>query len=290
MARTVDQIKQSIYARVATKPLLESIFDNPSQVKIWGEIIHTFSVGAAILSQMEDRHISEITALRNIAHNADWLIEQVFKFQYSATSPQVVALNDELRPEYPVINEALQIISVCVLYYEAARLVNVKVAKNNPPVKLAAGELTALQTYLIDGGSSAALGLGVGFTGVALVPASVDPDYIWLEAEIFYQAEFSGTVREVVQLTIVDYYNHLEKDGYLRIVTLVQRIKAVDGVTGVRIKNLAIRANGTAFGAKTPLVTAFEIISRQVQCTAGYAYEEVTAGQDLATKLTFTAG
>jgi hypothetical protein len=290
MARTVDQIKASIYARVATKALLADIFENPSQAKIWGEIIHAFSVGAAVLSQMQDQHTSEVTALRNIAHNADWLIEQVFKFQYSATTPQVVALNDELRPEYPIVDETLQIISVCVLYYEAARLVNVKVAKNSPPVKLSAGEVAALQTYLIDGGSSAALGLGVGFTGVALVPVSLDADYIWLEAEIFYSADFAGTIREVTQLAIVNYYNHLEKDGYLRIVTLVQRIKAVDGVTGVRIKNMAIRAHATAFGSKTPLVTAYEVISREVQSTAGYAYEEVTAGQDLATKLTFTAG
>lgn len=290
MANTVEEIKALFYAEVELVEDLKLIFQNPSQVKIWGEVLHTLAVEAAILEQQEDHHLEEVIAVRSVVYNADWLRDKIFAFQYSATTPQAVTLSNLLVPEYPIINEALQIITVCNLYFEAANLVNVKVAKGNPPVKLAAGELTALQNYLIDGGSSSALGLGIGFTGVAHVPVSVDPDYIWLEAEIFYSGEFADTIQDAVNLAIVAYYNYLEKDGYLRIETLAERILAVDGVTRVKFKNLGIRANGTAFGSKTLLVDAFEVVLKESQAVAGYAYEEITAGEDLATKLTFTAG
>lgn len=287
MARTVEQIRASIYEKIEAKDDLKDLFDNPSQTKLWGEIVFAVSVGIAIHEQIMDEHLTRVTDSSNTVYNVDWLRERIFEFQYDSTTPQVVALNSDLVPEYPTVDETLQIISVCNLYLGANNVFSVKVAKNDPPEKLTAGELTAFQDYLTDGGSSTALGLGIGVTGCTNTAVSDDPDYIWLEADVWYDGEYSSTISSTVQAAIVNYYHNLDGQGYLRVTDLEEVIKSVPGVIYVDIENLGIRANATAFGSKTLLVDSFETLLRESQAAAGYAYEEVTASEDLATKLSF---
>ena len=66
------------------------------------------------------------TTVATSTGNAEWIQAQIFKFQYSATSPQVIQFNTTtFAPYYPVVNAALRIISECAVVNSNAVLIKV---------------------------------------------------------------------------------------------------------------------------------------------------------------------
>jgi hypothetical protein len=128
----------------------------------------------------------------------------------------------------------------------------------------------------------------ISFAGVQYLVASSAADKLFLEAEIFYNGQYSAVISTNVIAAINAYLAAIPFDGNVRVNKLVDAIQAVDGVTDVVINNLAMRADAVAFGSKTYLVQANDLIFSKYPTSAGYIIEETTGGEDFASKLTFT--
>lgn len=296
MGRTVDQHKQFIYDQIALKPSLALLVSNPSQVAIWKDFVHCIATQMAALEQLQDQFKTDVEDTINTAsvHNLDFVRKQAFYFQYDASVPQVITFKEVERPTvtipvYDPEDATKRIISVCVLRVTTSRVLEIFVAKNNPPVKLSVAELAAFQGYYTDGGTSTDLAQGVGVGGIAYDCKSLDPDYVFLEGTIYHQGQFAATIEADTILAIENYLYNLGKDGILVTTKLIDALqKNVPGFVNIDIVNLAIRANGTLFASKTYLIQASAVLLIQKEAAAGYAYQEITALNTFTDKLTFT--
>ena len=77
-------------------------------------------------------------------------------------------------------------------------------------------------------------------------------------------------------------------DGTVHVQDLTDAIQAVTGVTDLIINNMAMRADSVAFGSKTFLVLANDLLLKELPTVAGYIIEETTVGETFTDKLTFT--
>jgi uncharacterized phage protein gp47/JayE len=199
-----------------------------------------------------------------------WVRQRVLEFQYDATTPQVITLIDFV-PTYATVDEDKRIVTRCSVKTSINRVVNVKVAKSEPPVALAAGEETALEAAL-----DAILPAGVQRNVINLTS-----DKLWIDANIFYNGQYSSTIQADVIAAINAYLAAIPFDGVVKISAIEDAIQSVTGVTDIVIDEVRARADATAFASATTLTRYWETI-------AGYIVEETTAGQTFTDTLTFT--
>lgn len=291
MARTVDQIKKFIYDQMATKPSLALILSNPSDTCIWKDFVHCVAVEMAVHEQLIDEFEArnkEYIAAAPVSTTA-WIRQKAFEFQYSSTVPQIIQVVNFI-PSYNPVNPALRIIKVCCIRFSTSRIVNIIVAKNYPPVALTAPELTAIQGYFTDGGSSTDFGTGIGVAGIAHNLISLSPDQMYMKATIYYSGQYSANIKADVIAAIEKHIAELGARGILNVQKLTDAIQAVTGVNDILIEDLAIRSNGTLFPSKTFLIQSFAQILKEKEAASGYAIGETDASNTLLDKLTFTVG
>ena len=278
MSRTIAQIQAEMDAQQALQTGLSGL-DSPSQTAIY--TLWKYIVSAAIWAHetLWDKFKVELeTIVDNAPVGTDgWVQSQSLLFQYSATDPQVIVLNNFV-PSYPVTDTDLQIITRCSVKTLPNKVVSVKVAKSDPPSALTATELSSFKGYLDD----------ISFAGVQYNAISLASDKLYLDAEIFYNGQYSSVISDTVIAAINDYLANIPFDGNVRVSSLYDAIQNVDGVTDVIINDMAIRADATAFGSKTYLVQSNATIYNKYPTFAGYVVEETTASNTFVDKLTFT--
>lgn len=277
-ARTIAEIQASMDAEQALQTGLSGL-NSPSKVAIY--TLWKYIMSAAIWAHEKLWDIFKVE-LETIADNTptatpSWLKAQVLAFQYSATIPQVVTLVNYI-PVYDPIDTTLQIVSRASVKTLPSKIVSVKTATAEPPVALSAPQLSALAAYLED----------ISPIGVQYLLTSVTADKLFLEAEIFYNGQYSATISADVIAAINAYLAAIPFDGNVRIIGLTDAIQSVSGVTDVVIANMAIRADVTAFGSKTYMVQSNATIYNKYPTIAGYIVEETTASNTFTDKLTFT--
>lgn len=276
---------------MALRPSLALALANPSQVVVWKDFVHSIAVEMGVHEQLLDLYKAQIETLvdRAPVHNIAWVIARAFEFQYDATTPQFLQLVDGV-PTYVPVNTALRIITRCFIRFSTSRILNIYVTKSEPPAKLSALELSAIQDYYTNGGSSTDLGIGVGDAGIAHVLTSLDPDYVWIDATVYFNGQYSATIQTDVIAAIEAYLYSLGTKGELHTVKLIDAIQSVQGVNDINIRGLAIRPNATVFGSRTYLIQASAILAISQEAAAGYAYQEITGGETFTDKITFTVG
>jgi hypothetical protein len=280
MARQISVIETQITDAVAADPVLSVQLTSTSKRAIWR--LWAFIVAAAIgiLEQLMDQNKVEVEAL--VAQAApgtpQWLQAQVFKFQYSSTTPQVIQLIN-LAPVYPIVDPSLRIVTRCSVTTDLANVVTIKTAKGDPPTALASLELDALTSYINQ----------VGIAGIQHNVLSLLADRLYVAAQVFYTGLFSSVIKSNVILAIDNYLAGIPFNGQIKVSELEQAILGVDGVTDVILQNVTARAQSTAFGSGTALVSGNAVASRLWPTVAGYAISEDTAGQTLADTLTFVS-
>lgn len=278
MAQTVAYWQNKMLAAIAADSTL-SAMTSPSQVAIFRLLTFVVATCINLFEQTLDIFKTEVETIAEeaVPGTETWVQNEVFKFQYSATSPQVVQLVDFV-PSYPTIDTTLQIITRCsVKTLPTNKVVSIKVAKSDPPAPLAGAELTSLTAYLDD----------ISFAGVQYSVISLDPDKLFMVADIYYNGQYSAVISTNVIAAINAYLAALPFDGIIRVSKLIDAIQSVAGVTDVAINDLALRADATIFASKTYLVQGYDLIFNKYPTTAGYVVEETTAGEDFATKLNF---
>ncbi len=280
MARSTATIQATMDAEQALQTDLTTL-NSPSQTAIYRLWKFITSTIINYLEQLWDIYKAELEtqiSAAAVGSNA-WLQSKVMKFQYSASTPQVLAVDSNFAINYPTIDTTLQIITRCSVTTTSQRVCLVKVAKSDPPVALSAPELSSLSGFLSD----------LNFAGVNYVAQSLTSDKIYIDADIYYNGQYASTISANVIDAINAYLAAIPFDGKIKLMSLIDAIQAVTGVTDVVLKNVAIRADATAFANKTYLVQNKTSIIPLYQMYAGYATEETTSGYTFTDTLVFIA-
>lgn len=280
MARSTATIQATMDAEQALQTDLTTL-NSPSQTAIYRLWKFITSTIINYLEQLWDIYKAELEtqiSAAAVGSNA-WLQSKVMKFQYSASTPQVLAVDSNFAINYPTIDTTLQIITRCSVTTTSQRVCLVKVAKSDPPVALSAPELSSLSGFLSD----------LNFAGVNYVAQSLTSDKIYIDADIYYNGQYASTISANVITAINAYLASIPFDGKIKLMSLIDAIQAVTGVTDVVLKNVAIRADATAFANKTYLVQNKTSIIPLYQMYAGYATEETTSGYTFTDTLVFIA-
>jgi hypothetical protein len=279
MARSVDEIQAGIITNVQATPELAAA-NSTSKRAIWRLWTYIVAVAINLLEQLMDIFQTEVETTVSLAapQTPQWLQDKVFKFQYSATNPQVIQLINFI-PAYPVVDTALRIVTRCSVRTTLANQVLIKVAKSEPPVALVSGEVTALQNYLTT----------MGVAGVNYSVSSTASDKLYVQATVYFQGQYSSVIQTNVVTAITAYLSGIPFDGTLKLSDLEIAIKAVAGVNDCTFQNVSARADSTSFGSGTSLVLANTVVSRLWGTAAGYIVGETTSSNTLNDTLTYIA-
>lgn len=279
MARSINTIQKTMDAEQALQPDLIDL-NSTSQTSVYTLWKFITSTVINYVEQLMDFYKTEIETIIKSAPvgSNEWLKSQMFLFQYDATTPQVLQVDSDFAVNYVTTDATKRLITRCSVKTGNTQTVFIKVAKSEPPVALTPTELTSVSGYVND----------KAFAGVKYIVNSYTSDKLFLEAEIFYDGQYSAVIQANVLIAINNYLSNIDFDGTFRVNKLVDSIQAVIGVSDVLIKNLAIRANVTPFASKTYLVQSNTVISLTHNTLAGYLVEETTASNTLNDTLTFT--
>ncbi len=291
MARKLVDIINQMDVDQASKPELTAL-NSPSQVAIYTLWKYITALQIYFVEVLMDRKKVEIQDVvdSGIVGSDYWLQRKSLEFQYSATVPQVTHLIGFV-PGYLIVDPSLRIITRCSVKTTASRLSTVKVAKNEPPVALSAPELSAFQSYLNNtgDGTSSGAGVGIGFAGTKWIASSYDSDKFYLKANIVYNGQYAAVIQSTVISAIESYFAALPFDGSVKIVSLIDAIQSVPGVSDVIIEDAAIRPDTALFANKIYLVQGFTELLSTYPTFAGYVAQETTSGSTFTDTLTFTA-
>lgn len=278
MARSIDTIQKQLIDAKNADPVLSTRLTSTSKRAIWRLWTYITAVAINILEQAIDIMLAVIEALVAAAApgTPTWLQAQAFKFQYSATVPQVIQLIN-FAPVYPVVDATLRIVTRCSVTTDVNNTVTIKVAKGEPPQALSGPELDALQSYFDI----------IAVAGVSYNAVSSPPDRLYVDADVYYTGLYAAVIQANVIAAIDAYLAGIPFNGRIKVSDLELAIKAVAGVEDVVFTNVVARADATAFGSGTALVLNNTLASRFWPTLAGYAISEDTAGQTLADSLTF---
>ena len=229
MARQISQIQQQILDSVAGDSVLSPLLTSTSKRAIYRLWAYVVAVAINALEQLIDifKASVEATAAAASPATATWLQAQILKFQYSASNPPVIQLIN-FAPAYPVVDSSLRIISRCSVTTTKSNQVLIKVATGTTPAALSAPQLAALQSYVA----------AIGIAGVNYVTTSSASDKLYIQANIYYQGQYSGVISANVILAINNFLASIPFNGRVMISDLENVIKAVTGVNDVVLVNV----------------------------------------------------
>ena len=286
MARTVAQIQLQIETELVTNMATIGITINTAR---WSKrnmlrmFCFVFASCAAYIEQLMDilKTSVETTASQSAAASPLWIQAQMFRFQYSATDPQILQLIDTV-PAYPTVNENLRIITGCSVSSVTPNEVTIKIAKSNPFAPLTTDERNAAQGYINL----------IGTAGVNYSVVSLDSDKIYVQANVYFAGQYSAIISTNVINAIKAYLQNvsvLNFNGAVKMSDLENTIRNVEGVNDVELINVRGRANTDLFTAGIDIIKDSTLLQRQWLPIAGYVSEENTSGKTLVDSLTFIA-
>jgi hypothetical protein len=280
MARSIDVINQQILDTKALQTPLNGL-TSTSKVSIWGVFIYIIAVCINLFEQLLDIFRIEMQGISDkvAPGSIRWMQAQIFKFQYSATTAQILQLNlTDFTIGYASVNAALQIITQCSVATDVNKNVNIKVAKSNgaippSPIALVAGtELLALTEYVKQ----------KGFAGVQYTVISVSADLLYIQASVNMDGQYSLTGKINIIAALNNYMATLPFDGVIKASAIETAILNVTGVKDVVISSLSIRPAGASFIVGTALITASTVVNRSTATFSGYLAAENTTGNGFA--------
>jgi len=280
MARSTAQIKSQMIDAKNQETDLQGL-TSTSQTAVWNLILFICAGAINIMEQLQDLFKSDIeTQISNaIPNTPQWLQQQAFKFQYDANNPQVLQLVD-LIPTYPIVNTNLQILTRCSVSNGNNKEVNIRVAKQEPPVKLVTAERTALVSYF---------GV-IGNAGITYNVISIEPDLIEIDADVYYDAQYSAVVQSAVKTALYTYLSTIDFNGYVYVAKIEDTIQAISGVKDVKINNIYVRASYESYANKHTIYSlSTGTNARYYQPYAGYIVEETTTSHTFTDTINYFA-
>ena len=280
MARSISQIKAQMIDEKNNQSALSGL-TSTSQTAIWNLYFFIVATAINIFEQLQDLYKSDIqTQIANaIPQTKQWLQAMVFKFQFDANNPQILSLVD-LVPLYPIVDTTKQIVTRCSVNTEINKQVSIRVAKENPPVKLTTAEVNALSSYVTL----------IGNAGVTYNVISLDPDLIEINADIYYNAQYSAIISDSMTNAINTFLANIDFNGAIYVGKLEDAMRGVAGVNDVKINVLNVRASFETYAQTHTLYNlSTGINNRLYQPYAGYIITETQTSHTLTDTLTYHA-
>jgi hypothetical protein len=282
MARSAESIRQLMDVQQAAETSL-SVLNNPSQTSV-------FNLEKDVIAEVTNLHEQTWDELQSVLEaeiasaapaSPLWIQDQVFKFQYDLSNPQVLQLIN-FAPAYPTVDESLRIITRCSVNTDLNKLVKIKIARSEPPVPINALQYASLTGYLNN-----ILPAGITFNLVNLAS-----DKLYVEAEVFYQGEYTATIQANVEAAINNYLATIPFNGKISVSAVEDAIQGVAGVSDVRIDIIKARQDSTAFASATTIFSsvssAVGVNARYWDTISGVITEETTGGETFADKIVYT--
>lgn len=282
MSRTVAEIQAQIIAEKNAQSDLNGL-DSTSNRAIWRLWTFITATCIAILEQIMDLYQTNIESVvaRSAGASTLWVQDKLFKFQFDAADPQIIQLIDTV-PQYPTVDATKRIITACSVTTDINNVVNIKVAKSSPYEALTTNEKNAAQAYINT----------IGAAGITYNVTSLDADRLYIDADIYYQGQYSAVISDSVIATLNAYMQNLSIvnfNGSLKMSDLEAVIRNVIGVNDVVLNNVRGRANSVVFAAGTDYILNTAIQNRLFSPVAGYMIQEDTATKTFADTLNFIA-
>lgn len=270
MARTQNAIYTAMLDAYVAKVYAETgITIDPAQWSLYDlqqYLLWTGAGGQAVQEQLFDQYKVDINDLvaGSAPQSAPWFQAMMFKFQYNATTPQVLVLDPAtLAWEYPTVDANLRPIAYCSVVAGTLGTTVIKIA-DSTPAAISSTIVSAAQSYV---NVLAAPGLYYNVV-------SLDSDKIYMALDVYYIGQYSAVIQANVIAAIDAYFASIPFNGVVMVSNLEAAIKAVTGVSDVVFKNIQARANTTTVFSGTDLVNNFTLVSRQWQTVAGYCQTE----------------
>ena len=285
MARTIAEVKAQM---IAQKNALQELngLDSPSQTAFWN--LYVFLVAAAIVTfeTINDVYTATWQTLLDKSYpgSQKWVLKQVFKFQYSTTTPQFVQYNEDTNTVgYPVTNTELQIITRAGVETLVNKTVLVKVAKSEPPAPLDATEQNSLLSYLYAN----------GFAGITYAVISLQPDRLYLVGNVLYSGQYASTIEQSVIDALDAFLANFSQSNFNQAFTINQIIDVIQSVPGVIDfvpSEMAGRRQIVAWSGRTKFYDLAAGVNQvKYKPYAGYIIQEDTSTKTFADTLTFVA-
>lgn len=291
MARSINTILAIMDAEQANQVGLASL-NSTSQTAIHKLLKYIVAVNCFLQETLWDifKKDIETTIDKAPTGSALWLQDRIFKFQYSATIPQVTQLIN-YAPTYPLIEANLRIVTRCSVNTTALNTVDIKVAKSEPSVALTSTELNSLKGYVSQGGNGTIIGagVGIGFAGIYYNINSYTSDKIYLKCNVIFNGQYANVIQVNTELAINNYLKNIPFNSNIKVSALMDAIQLVEGVTDVIINDMALRADSTPFANKTFLVNNNTLLINSYPSFAGYIIGETTVSNTFADKITYTS-
>lgn len=309
MARSIPVIYQQLLAAKQAQNNLNALNSN-SQVSIWNLWLWITAVGQNLFEQLCDLFQSNMETLIANApvFTPQWIAQMCRNFQYSAANPQVLQVTvSDTYPYviigYPVVNNALSPVTQAAVVAppNTNGQIVIKVTGASGPLDGSPGisgpTCTALISYLN-----------------LILPPNVEyllindlADRLYIQAQVFYNASYSGVIQANMGTAINNYLSGLPFNGIVTVSALEEAMLAVTGVTDVTLQNVFWRKDsqgnssapyfGTPPGGGFPptnsyytgqmLVSNYKLLTRNYQTYAGYVETEQTAGYTIASSITY---
>lgn len=283
MARDTQTIKGTIVDAKNAQPDLDTL-DSDSQVATWNLWAFVTAQAVNFLEQLFDilKSSLEATALKSVSGTPSWIRQRVLEFQYDAVTPQIAQIiNNQIT--YPTVDSTKRIISRVSVKTNGVGAADVKVAQQEPPIQLDSGMALALAGYLNT----------LDFAGITINLVNDVADKLYVEANVFYDGQFSATIQNDVETSINNYLLNLSSvdnfDGTVKVSDVEKAIKDTPGVIDVKLISIRARQDTTVFASASliyDLATSVNVLSWPT--VAGYIVEETTSGKTFADKITYT--
>lgn len=281
--RSLDEIQQEIKTEIRTFPSLDKFLfpeDGGSTTAVFNLIIYVVSLSMFTFESLVDALSNELDELSQQVPvgNPQWVRKQMLLFQYG----DIIELDDDFIPTYPVFDESKQIVTHCSVQEEFSSEIKIKVAKTvtGTPQELAAPELAALEDYYFGNADQQ----GIGFAGVRADFISTAPDQMAVTGICYYSAQFvESEVKTAVIAAIDNYLANLGFDGVVIMNQMVTDVENVPGVANFQISNVVGRAFDVLLnnGDNVP-------VNGTYQTVAGYIISETTLGATLVNTITMS--
>jgi hypothetical protein len=289
-ARSIETIQAQLLTALVAKAAAVGITIVPAEMSAYDyRLLLTYmaAVGDNSLEQLWVAYMADVNAIVAAAapQTGPWFQQQMYLFQFDATTPQVLQFNTtNFTVGYPTVNAAKRVIKYCSVVPGIFGTTTIKVAAQvaGAPADLDtafAGALAAAQSYVNI----------LAVPGLIYNVQSGNSDKIYIDADIYYQGGYSAVIQERVEAAITAYLGGIPFNGTVLLSSLEVAIRAVTGVNDIVVNNVQARADATSYGSGTDLVVGNTVVSRRWATVAGYIVPETATGHTLADSLTYIA-
>ena len=286
--RSVAQIDQSIITAIQADPVLGPLLTSTSTVAIWRLLAYIIATSQALEEQLALQYQSdvEVVAAESAPATAQWIRNQAFNFQYSASDPQIIQFNTTtFAPYWPVINPSYRIVTRCSVKNGIVGHVRVKVATGTTPTPLTTDQLNAFISFMNY----------IKPCGIIYDYISVPADRLYCNSNITYQGAYSGTIGANLLNAYNAFLANLPFDGVFRLSDLEVALKAVPGVIDIEFINVNLRTYLVPFPVGGPFNIVNNYTERFIlsattsfQAFSGYIEDENTSSPSGADFLSST--